>query len=142
MPTDETSDNLWPKDLINRAVEAPIAILKEQGLALQKLTKNVLKAEPRAMRVPDASGSGASRLIISFVVVAPALDDYEVELLSFEQPETLYPIKAPSFLGTRPLGPMTIAHALAFRNHLRVCLANPKVKDLISSLVAQSKAIG
>ncbi len=136
MSTTEQPSSLWPKDLVDRAVEAPIAILKEQGSELQKLTKNMLKGEPRVTKVPGEDGD---RLIVSFVVVAPALADYEVELLSFEQSTSLYPIEVSS-MGFK-LPKSRISSAEQFRHYLRGKLATPKVKNVISSLLAQAKAI-
>jgi hypothetical protein len=77
--------DLWPEDIQSVKALAPVTIVREQGIALGKKTKNLVIGKVK--EYPTVPGRFAFR----FAITAPALR-YEYELFRFEYGVELYPV--------------------------------------------------
>ena len=87
--------NLWGKLPDSSDVKPPITILREQATALKSATNGVLLGDVRAL-----TAGGNFRAVL--YVVAPALNNYRLEILEIEHPVSFYPISISSY-GMQPL---------------------------------------
>jgi hypothetical protein len=78
-------EDLWPDDLIEEEVDAPVVILRKQADFLSAKTKGMLTA-----RVQTSADEGL--LTHTFIIVAPSLDDYTYELFIVMHDFELYPV--------------------------------------------------
>ena len=77
--------DLWPEDIQSVKALAPVTIVREQGAALGKKTKNIIIGKVR--EYPMTRG----RFSFIFVVSSPALK-YEYDLFRFDYGVELYPV--------------------------------------------------
>jgi hypothetical protein len=78
------TQNLWPAEFAVEKVRSPKTILKEQAGYLMEMTRNVLSADVHTSNYKDTR-------IHSFVVVAPALNNYRYTLFSVSHGGLFYP---------------------------------------------------
>ncbi len=99
----ENEVDFWPSDLAQEDASSPVAILRQQAEALAAHTGHKLRA--RVATQPDESGllNGSNWKLAEqikpffrhrLVIVVPALEDYELDLVSLYQGMNLYPIAA------------------------------------------------
>jgi len=109
-----------------------VAILKEQAVGLEQLTRGVLTAEVSLSR---AYGS----IHLDFRVVAPALGGYEYSLVTAEHTVEMYPVKVMPSWGSYP-DQLECQSPEAFETALATIFRDPKTRRIIQSLLSQSKA--
>jgi len=126
------NDDLWPEDLVAEIPRTPKDILLEQAAALGKKTKNVVQAKVRSRQDDDGD------LVHRFVLFAPALGNYEYELVSVWHDETLYPVSAPSS-GAAP-GPKKLQDEEELRQYLRGFFGSERTLKVVRAMVANSRA--
>ena len=91
----ENEVDFWPSDLAQEDASSPVAILRQQAEALAAHTGHKLRA--RVATQPDVSEllSGPNwKFRHRLVIVVPALEDYELDLVSLYQGMNFYPIAA------------------------------------------------
>ena len=76
--------DLWPDDIEQTILKAPVTILKEQGVLLGRKTHNIVEGE-----VPTMSTSNGFEF--TFYLYGPALD-YRYRLLTISHSVDLYPV--------------------------------------------------
>ncbi len=130
--------DLWP-EIEQSKVVPPVAILREQAAALGEKTGHLLEG-----RVDTRLDEGG-KLIHSFYLVAPTLDNYSYRLFSITHGAAIYPVTVqhPRRMDSvrRPF-PQTlrISSEKELLTYLREVLNSEKTKKILGSLLAQVKA--
>lgn len=126
-----TKNDLWPEDLTTPPSDAePRVLLEEQAALLRERTAGKVVATVRR------SGAPSGRELLSLVLTAPALRDYEYTLLSVEQPAKWYPCRL-THEGVTWVGETETA----FRQYLASSLQSAATRKVVSSLAAETKPI-
>jgi hypothetical protein len=128
MPVPVT-DNLWPTDFGQEETLSPVAILRQQGLALGERTQNIVVG-----RVATFGITNGFRHIL-YLFCAPLA--YQIELLTVEHSIDFYPAKITVFGEASP--PQTAVGPDDFVQKLAAIFASEANKKIIRSLLAQSK---
>jgi hypothetical protein len=125
----ETIPSLWPTDFGEPPVLTPVAILRQQGIALGQQTQNIVVG-----RVSTGPSEGGFRQ--HFLLYCSPLA-YETELLAVDHGIELYPatIHVTGSAGS----PFVAADPEAFAQQLKQVFASERTKRIIGSLLAQSK---
>jgi len=144
------TDDFWP-DIDATAAELPVAILREQAALLAPKTEGLVEA-----RV-DTRTMGQD-IQHRFLLVAPALDHYTYHLFTRTHG---VPSVYPAYLGdlddaTKAVLPpksvrvgklplvlssYTVRDAEKLRNILRIIINSDRTKEIIGSLLAQSRVL-
>lgn len=133
---DNYQDDLWPVDLDAADIQMPIEILRQQASFLQQRTDYSLRAEvdtQQARAVID--GETVDALVHRFVVIAPLLGDYRFELLRVAHGLTGYPCKVSQGKNAS----LDVDDDTSFRGALQKIFGSNEVKNVVSSLLAQSR---
>jgi len=122
------SESYWviPTETDERA---PLTMLREQANALTEATDGQLRGHV-------TTTSFSNYLNISLSVVAPALDGYTVEIITYRQPALIYPGTFESIEG----GSVTIKNEKEFSETLKSVLSSTAMQRMIASLLSQIKA--
>ena len=148
--------DLWPEEIQSVKTVAPVTIVREQGTALGKKTKNLVIG-----KVKEGSPTVSGRFAFRFAISAPALR-YEYELFRFEYDVELYPVDVSpdsaitlelsksivpleSDRGSYPPSPPIFPPSKFFRSTneeefqdlLRRIFASGKCRQVIAALMAQ-----
>lgn len=117
--------------------KSPLTMLREQANALTEATGGLLHGEVSTRKWLNG-------LAISLSVVVPALDGYELELLTYRQPPLMYPGRLVSLLDDEPgINPSVVGEGFEiygeqeFAKVLKFILASPKMQETIAALLAQ-----
>ena len=141
--------DLWPEKIEYPVIDAPVAILMRQAVALGKKTGNVVEGRVEQTRThPDRFG-------YSFSIVGPLLGDYSYRLFTIAHGVELYPVE----IGAEPAIMVEIARktesqprekdhrgaAIAetqdeFENILRAIFAASKTQNVVGAIIKQSQA--
>jgi len=125
------NDDLWPSDLGNTDMVAPVAILREQASALGRKTNYILSGQV------ETHGIGGKIHHILYVV-APPLDNYKYEVLEVSHEAVFYPLWIRSDdAGVYNKEAKTQDEFMQF---LKTILSSEKLKRVINSLIVQSQA--
>ena len=128
------SRDLWPDDISGASnLLTPVSILKEQASLLGRKTGNLVEAEV------DTSLVDYERLLQhSFILVAPALKHYRYLLFRVTHSATqLYPLEIDvPVLNTG----MSAGSEIDFIEKLKDIFAGNKTKEIIQTLIAQSRS--
>jgi len=127
------TQDLWGELSLEENIRTPVTILREQAALLGEKTRQVLQGDVRVHHNVGLNGFEAE-----FFITAPALDNYAYQLFSIQYPLAMYPLKIIATITGRP--PRECPTEEKFVNELGIILSHAKVKKIISSLVAQSKA--
>ena len=130
-----TIPDLWP-DLEQSQVIPPVAILREQAAALGRKTNYLLEGQVRTANV------GEGKFRHTFLIVAPALDNYTYDLFWIEHGADQYPVEVPSLTLKEHMlsDTKTIQSQDELVDYIRQVLNSGKTKKVVSSLLAQVKA--
>jgi hypothetical protein len=108
--------------------KTPLVVMREQAAALTKQTNGLLRGEVQTFAADNF-------LHITLSIVVPALDNYSVQLLTYQQPIQMYPGTLRLLIGER----RAIVRSLAqFNQLLKIFLASDVVKRAVSSLLVQA----
>ena len=126
-----STKNLWGNFEDLKIIKTPLAILREQGELLTASTDGVL--EGRISSNKHYSGGFS----ISLFIVAPMLNEYSCEVLSLVHPLEFYPLEVVSNFIDSSIECKTEDD---FLRGLGTILSSGKVRDIIQSLISQSKS--
>lgn len=129
-------ENLWGEIPGDIDVRPPITILREQATLLGELTNKILLAEVGVNRQ-------GGDLTMDLRIVAPALANYTYVVLTARHGIQMYPVQVINFSTftpekKRPIYECTNESELLAT--LKAILGAPHLHNVISSLMAQSKA--
>src|SRR5205807_3389682 len=124
------TENLWGDLPKSGDLRTPVSILREQATILGDQTNNVLVGD-----VITTKRGG--NIVSEFEIVAPALDNYRVTVLTISHDMTLYPL-----LVIRHLGGSNVQcpDETSFIAVLKETLPGKRVHQIVNSLLSQSKA--
>ena len=138
--------DLWPDDIGKAELDtkAPVTILKQQASLLGEKTQNLVGAQVRQFR------STYYPFSYTFLLTAPALDNYTYELFSIAHDADLYPVtidagpeiglelsrKFPSS-ESLPWGSAEVQSEGQLLEALRFILGAKRTRNVIGALLAQ-----
>ena len=129
------TQNLWGDIKAEESVRTPTNVLKEQATALSRMTKGVLEGSVNV-------GREYGKFTIGLSIVAPAINNYEFEVVYVSHDIELYPVTVVAAWERYELNkPIECQNEEEFANALGRILGSDRVKRVISSLIAQSKAM-
>jgi hypothetical protein len=124
--------NLWGDLPTGEDIRPPVLVLREQAGILGRATKGVLEGLVTTSREDDD-------FELELRIVAPALDRYQYTVLRVYHGVELYPVRvAPPEIPRHEWKRCDTEEA--FEAALAKQLSSPRVKHVIASLIAQSKA--
>lgn len=121
--------DLWPDDLADTSVVAPVAILREQAALLAKKTKGLIEGRIQT----NTAGTGRN-FLHHFFLVAPPLDNYTYHLLTVSHEMTLYPVTV-MYVPTRENE--SVESEDAFVALLATSFRRPETRRVIEALLVQ-----
>jgi hypothetical protein len=125
--------NLWGDIKAEATIRTPANVLKEQATALSEMTKGVLAGTVR-------SGTEYNKFKVGLSIVAPALNNYEFDVVEVEHGIELYPLKVtPAWEKYGFTSSQECENEEEFVAALGGILGSDRVKRAINSLIAQSK---
>jgi hypothetical protein len=139
--------DLWPTDIINTRVRAPLTILKEQAILLQQKSNGVINAQVKRIKTQDQLSIEKGYFLYEFVVVAPVLLSYEYRLFTISHEIELYPITIETDeiiareLGNLNNDPVIVKSETDYIEQLRKIFCTKKTKKIINAMLAQSVEI-
>jgi hypothetical protein len=128
--------NLWGQLPPTEKIRTPTQILKEQATALDDMTKGALQGSVTVRH--DSQGT----FNIDLDIVAPALDNYTYNVLEASHGLNLYPVKVrPGWKKFEYKEHFECADEEQLDLALGQVLTSPEVKRVITTLLAQSRAM-
>jgi len=136
--------NLWPEDIAVTGQVPPVAILKEQGALLGQRTQNLVVGRVSAAD-PDGPDSEQD-FCYEFELLAPALG-YRYQLFKVQHGADFYPLgiewDSPDNVKLFAVaGVDGIEDEEQFLKALEIIFSSERTRKIISSLIAQSRAVG
>lgn len=122
-------EDLWPKSFGSTEIETPLEILRKQASLVGGKTGNLLVGEVH--KYIDEEGS----FVLTFYLVAPALDNYRYKLFNVWHGIGFYPVSVQ--VGQRY---KELEDPAEFKAYLRSKFAENATLNIIRSLMAQSKS--
>lgn len=122
-------EDLWPESFGSTEIETPLEILQKQASFVGGKTGNLLVGDVK--KSVDEGGN----FVLTFYLVAPALDNYRYKLFNAWHGIGLYPITVP--VGQRYKKLETPAE---FKHYLRLKFAEDETLNVIRSLMVQSRS--
>jgi len=139
--------DLWPTDIINSRMRAPITILKEQAILLQQKTNGILHAKVRRILSESQLQKESGNFLYEFLLIAPGLQDYQYSLFTISHEIELYPIVIETDkmiareLGNDNNDPIIIKSEPDYIERLRKIFCTKKTKKIVNAMIAQSVEI-
>ncbi|MBF0450165.1 MAG: hypothetical protein HQK75_05645 [Candidatus Magnetomorum sp.] len=139
--------DLWPTDIINPRLRAPITILKEQAILLQQKTNGVIHAQVKRLKPESQLNKENGIFFYEFQVIAPSLQDYQYRLFTISHEIELYPITLETDkiiareLGNDNNDPIILKSEPDYIERLRKIFCTKKTKKIINAMIAQSVEI-
>jgi hypothetical protein len=139
--------DLWPTDIINTRVRAPLTILKEQAILLQQKSNGVINAQVKRIKTQEQLSIEKGFFLYEFVVIAPVLQRYEYRLFTISHEIELYPITIETDeiiareLGNLNNDPIIVKSETDYIEQLRKIFCTKKTKKIINAMLAQSVEI-
>jgi hypothetical protein len=129
--------NLWGELPEMDDTVTPLMIMRDQANVLRDATKGVLVANIET--TPLAMG----RMRHDFYLVAPLLNNYRHLLFSVEHGIEAYPVSVTvTFAHVNPKNKVPCKDQTAFENLLAIILKHKETQSALSSLIANSRAVG
>jgi len=149
--------DLWPTDITQSRMRAPVTILKQQALLLEEKTEGIIIAKVK--RLDRESNNGINRnpdhlfkedqskrqmFMYEFYLIAPTLDNYYHSLFQISHSIELYPISIYSdeelrseYAENKHEG-FIVNSETEFIETLRKIFGSRKTKKIIHAIIAQS----
>ncbi|MBX7222113.1 MAG: hypothetical protein K1Y36_19330 [Blastocatellia bacterium] len=122
--------DLWPDDLAVTKQLPPVVLLRRQASALGTKTNGLVEAEVRQF------ASGNAPFGWKFVLVAPVLDNYRIELFCVRHGLEFYPLE----IFGNDIEKCEIPNEEKFLVKLAEIFASEKTLKIVRALLAQSQA--
>jgi hypothetical protein len=116
-------DDLWPSDIADTKLVAPVSLLKEQAALLGEKTKQLLKAEV----ITQTTGT---LLVHSFYLVAPTLG-YRYELFNASHHASFYPLNV-NYISTTT----RVMSEAELKEKLKEIFASQHTVNIVQSILA------
>jgi hypothetical protein len=136
--------DLWPKDIGQTALRAPVTILREQASLLGEKTQNLVKADVDTLSPHSPYNQFGAEFVHRFYLIAPALDDYRYKLFEITHPVDLYPVNfhldediQEELLAKNGKEPLSAQTEDELTNILGKILNSEKAKHVVRALLAQ-----
>ena len=126
-----TTKNLWGELPNTEGQKSPKTLLQEQGELLATSTKGRLRC------VVKSYGSGES-IVNDLEIVAPFINNYSVAVLKASHGTVIYPTMVEDLLANT-YKTYTCKTYEEFENAVEKVLNSPHVKEVVASLLIQSK---
>ncbi len=127
-----TELDLWPDDIGHSKLIAPVAILRRQASLLGEKTKNIVKGD-----VTSHFDQQRGAFSYSFLLVAPALDNYRYKLFSIYHKVLFYPLELYPEIDPDK----TIENQDELLEALKKEFNSEKTRGVIQSMIAQSEGL-
>ncbi len=146
--------DLWPDDITETKLKAPVAILREQASILGQKTQNIVEGEVEALEPDILSAILASDMgdpnetfFYGFYLHAPALRGYRYKVFSMWHDDGLYPVKFDITVDTHqgPNGKTAHQQEVSAKNEdeflkiLSTIFSSQKVRNVVAAIIAQSE---
>ena len=141
----ENEVDLWPADLALEDANSPVAILRQQAEALATHTGHKLRArvatQPSGheLLAPGLNWVLRNKLEPQFrhrlIIVVPALEDYELDLVSLYQGMDVYPIAAQLVNHDTAV---LLEDEPSLKNWLKNAFSSPATRDALRTLLSMS----
>lgn len=128
------SSDLWPSDIGETDLKAPVTILREQAAFLSEATGGLVMAEVKSRVINN------EMIHNTFELVVPNLDGYRYELIEVRHRVSFYPLDVLPRAGHNLPNYMEVDNEKRFLSVLKSLFGAPELKALIHSLVAQARA--
>lgn len=112
-------------------VRTPMTMLKEQATALSEETEGLLRGN-----VFTSSSAVDTELYITLSIIVPALNNYRFDVLTYNQPITMFPGTLHSAVGNKGY---RINNEQEFDARLQSILASTEVSGVVAALIAQAR---
>jgi hypothetical protein len=123
------AESFWTIPNVEK-VRVPILIMREQASELTRLTNGSLRGYVESQKLGD-------ELYLKFHIIVPALDNYTIELFSYEQPMQIYPGVLESNVHKQRI---RIDDIQQFSSTLRDMLSSDDTQRVLTALLAQTKS--
>jgi hypothetical protein len=120
-------DSFWAVPDV-ATLRTPLSMLREQATALTEQTSGLLVGQVETNQNPDGN------LLIQLEIVVPALNDFRVRILNYEQPIGLYPGR---LTGMGIPVYETVNSEEDFVKFVRRALSSQVIKNVLTSLMSQ-----
>jgi hypothetical protein len=140
--------DLWPRDIVEGiTLQSPANILREQGEALGRKTKNLVPG--KVIRLEEDWASPTEDFTYAFYLVGPTLN-YQYMLFTFSCPIEYFPLAMrvhDSILRDLPLqasghdemtGILTVESEDEFKDALRQIFASKKTRRVVQAIYVES----
>ena len=145
--------NLWPEDIAVSEDVPPVSILKEQGVLLGQRTNNLVEGRVRGgpseyeRKYLSPPEYDRTQFHYTFELVAPVLNEYRYELFGISHGVDSYPVRIDwdspdNLMLLKVSGEAGIEDEEQFLKALEIIFSSAKTRKVISSLIAQSRAVG
>ena len=124
-----STENLWGEIPKTGTSPTPLAILRQQAGLLGESTNNLLVGKVKFL-------SRSDKFVLGLRIVAPALDNYQFEILTVVYPIELYPLVVTSSDNE----PIRCEDESAFKAALKNILSSEQVHRVVDTLLSQSQA--
>jgi len=125
--------DLWPEEIVATDITPPAAIMQMQASLLSKRTNYKLRG------AVETTNTGR-KLVHTFCIVAPSLEDYRYELFTVSHGVMPYPVEvmiAPNDVKIPPS--KELKDEQGFLDWLRAVLSSGETKRVVGALLAQVK---
>lgn len=125
--------SLWGNIDTQDVFRTPIGILREQAGALTEITNGILQAVVEQHNTPPT-------FYLSFFIIAPALNNYRIQIVSVRHGLEIYPATiAPALMAAHD--EINCDDERSFIEGLAKILSSERTRQVIRSLISQSKAL-
>jgi len=129
-----STKSLWGQLPATEGIRTPTQVLKEQATVLSDMTSGVLQGDVSVNRTGD-------QFSLSLDIVVPALDNYHYNAAVATHGVELYPVTLRSGWDYSKESRLKCADEREFEKALEQILSSEKVRRVIASLLAQSRAM-
>lgn len=128
--------SLWGDLPAVEDVDTPASLLREQAEALAEATQNLLRGEVKTSSHTELPKQHLSHTLS---IIAPALNNYKIEIVTLSHEAVVYPVSVKNLLGNQNAFPERCGDLEQLQAALAGVLQSHVVRKVMASLLAQSK---
>lgn len=138
----QQTQNLWPSNLGDIQIAAPVQILAKQVEYFNEMMQNVLEASI-VSRIQNGRHGSNDELVYDFRIKVPALGNYTLTVLSlYHDPVKLYPVRVEDKIGSNEQAEKWIHSEKEITDILKGIFGSSEMNETVSSLLVQVKYSG